>query len=123
MLKKYAPYIVLLFAALLLYWVLTNQRGTKRERVSLTAATVNVDEGFTRNPEKIIYTKHAQCRMECRHINETEVREILQSGKLNANKIGEDERGKTYPLEGKTGKDKFIRIVIAPKKKDIVVVT
>lgn len=124
MLKKYAPYIVLLFAALLLFYVLTKQRGSNRkEHIEVTTDVTNGNEGFNRNPEKITYTKHARCRMACRHIDETEVIEILQTGKVNVNKIEEDNRGKTYPLEGKTGKDKYVRIVVAPRKNETVIVT
>lgn len=124
MLKKYAPYILLMLGALLLFYVLSNQRGTsKTEHIAVTTDAVNGNEGFNRNPEKITYTKHARCRMECRHIDETEVKEILQTGKVNVNKIEEDNRGKTYPLEGKTSKDKYVRIVVAPRKNETVIVT
>jgi len=113
-----------MFAALLLYYVKTNQRGgNNKDHISVTAGDGNGSEGFSRNPGKITYTKHARCRMECRHIDETEVNEILQHGKVNVNKIEEDNRGKTYPLEGKTSKDKFVRIVVAPKKNETVIVT
>ena len=61
--------------------------------------------------------------MECRHIDESEVMEILKSGKLNEAKIEEDSRGKTYPLEGKTHDNQNVRIVFAPKQEEVVVVT
>ena len=61
--------------------------------------------------------------MDCRHIDETEVMEILQNGKLNYKKIEEDNRGKTYPLEGITHDKQNVRIVFAPKEDDLVVVT
>ena len=124
MLKKYAPYIVLLVAAMLLFFLKQHQRGNysgQHTEIATDAATGN--EGFSRHPENIIYTKHARCRMECRHITEEEVKEILQTGKLNTNKIAEGEKGTTYPLDGKTKADKMVRIVVAPKKNDLVVVT
>ena len=31
----------------------------------------------------IAYTKHARCRMDCRQIDEQEVKEIVQNGKIN----------------------------------------
>jgi len=61
--------------------------------------------------------------MDCRHIDETEVLEILATGSLNYDKIEEDSRGKTYPLEGKTHDDQHVRIVFAPKQDALVVVT
>lgn len=123
MLKRYAPYILLLLAAVLLYYVKTHQRGSKGNSQTETTSQVNSNEGFSRQPEKIIYTRHARCRMECRHISESEVLEILKTGKLNTKKIVVEERGRSYPLEGKTAADKLVRIVVAPKGNDLVVVT
>ena len=53
--------------------------------------------------------------MACRHIDESEVKEILAIGKINVNKIQQDERGTTYPLEGITHDRQHVRIVFAPK--------
>ncbi len=122
MLKKYVPYILLMFAALVLYFIKTHQRNAnQKEHITIDAATA--EEGFNRNPETITYTKHGRCRMDCRHITEAEIKEILQNGKVNVNKIEQDERGRTYPIEGKTSTDKFVRIVVAPKKNETVIVT
>ena len=122
--KKYLPYIVLIAAIFLLWYVKKNQRGASRvdapTEITVPAATV---EPFDRDIQNIVYTKHARCRMDCRHIDETEVREILQQGQINTAKIEVDERGKTYPLEGITHDKQHVRIVFAPKKNELVVVT
>lgn len=124
MLKRYAPYIVLLAAGLLCYFVFKNQRGsTTKAETEIYTDAVRANEGFTRTPDSIIYTKHARCRMACRYITEPEVKEILETGKVNERKIEEDDRGKTYPLEGRTKDDKMLRVVVAPKRNNIVVVT
>lgn len=124
MLKKYAPYIVLLLAALLLFFLKRNQRGNYHTQTTeVTTNSVIPGEEFNRHPDSILYTKHSRCRMECRHISESEVKEILENGKVNDNKIQEDDRGKTYPLEGRTKADKMVRIVVAPKRNNIVIVT
>jgi Domain of unknown function (DUF4258) len=124
MLKKYAPYIVLLIAGILLFFVKRHQRGgNTNNNVEVTTDAVNTAEGFSRHPENIIYTKHARCRMDCRHITEEEIKEILATGKLKTDKIDETEKGKTYPLDGRTKQDKMVRIVVAPKKNDLVIVT
>jgi hypothetical protein len=122
--RKYLPYIVLIAAILLLWYVKRNQRGVLPANPS-TEITIPVATGepFDRSIEKIIYTKHARCRMECRHIDETEVKEILQEGQLNTARIEEDDRGKTYPLEGVTHDKQRVRIVFAPKQDELVVVT
>lgn len=122
--KKYIPYIVLLAAALLLWYVKKNQRGSfnRPPSVDMTVpATEN--QPFNRNIGNISYSKHARCRMACRHIDESEVQEILKDGKLNERKVESDERGTTYPLEGVTHDQQHVRIVFAPKAREIVVVT
>jgi Domain of unknown function (DUF4258) len=133
MLKKYIPYIVLLAAAFLLWYVKSHQRGKSRTKPAVekiepvttrvTENRVAENDPIDRTPDRLIFTKHARCRMECRHIDETEVKEILEEGVINYKKAEEDERGKTYPLEGFTHDKQHVRIVFAPKRNDLVVVT
>mgnify|MGYP003399498355 FL=1 len=133
MLKKYFPYIILLAAALLLFYIKKHQRGTtpakpKIDQVIRTddypvADNTKTDEPFNRHTNNLIYTKHARCRMECRHIDESEVKEVLEDGKMNYSKIEESDKGKSYPLEGYTHDKQHVRIVFAPKKENLVVVT
>ena len=122
--KKYLPFIVLVAAALLLFYVKQNQRGSfpRNPNTNITIPAVT-DAGFNRNITKIIYSKHARCRMDCRHIDESEVKEILQTGTLNQAKIESDNRGKTFPLEGVTHDHQHVRIVFAPHQDEVVVVT
>ena len=123
MYKKYLPYIILLAAALLLFYVKRNQRGHSPTPIN-TDVTVPVTESFDRNYTSLVYSKHARCRMECRHIDESEVVEILKKGTINYDKIEKDDRGRTYPLEGITHDKQHVRIVVAPKAdKEMVVVT
>ncbi|MCW3089541.1 MAG: hypothetical protein JWP81_610 [Ferruginibacter sp.] len=124
MTKKYLPFIVLLAAGLLLFYIKKNQRGNAPVRHSpdITIPVVTNEE-FNRKPHTIIYSKHARCRMDCRHIDESEVLEVLQNGQLNYEKIGQNEKGKTFPLEGITRDRQNVRIVFAPKEDDLVVVT
>jgi hypothetical protein len=118
-LKKYLPYIVLAVAATILLYVKQHQRG-KRENVTIDAPSS--DESF-RKITSIQYSKHAKCRMDCRHIDETEVKEILANGTVNYSRVQQDERGKTYPLEGITHDKQHVRIVVAPKTNELVIVT
>ena len=108
MLKKYLPFIFLIAAALLLFWVLKHQRGDGPKRIETTQTEDKITvpailpadektdevEGFNRNTTKLIFSKHAKCRMDCRKIDESEVKEILKSGKINHKKIQSDKRGK-----------------------------
>lgn len=130
--KKYFPYLALLAAILLFIWIKKNQRGTGNNQRQTTQQQKPADnnqtaqagnEDLDRTITHIIYSKHARCRMDCRHIDESEVKEILASGTINYNKIEEDVKGKTYPLEGITHDKQHVRIVFAPHQNELVVVT
>lgn len=136
MLKKYLPYILLIAAALLLFFIKKNQRGNKIQNTQteqtdnrITIPNVlpgeNTDEveGFNRNTSNLLFSKHAKCRMDCRNIDESEIREILKTGIINHKKIQSDKRGMTYPVEGFTHDKQHVRIVFAPKDDALVVVT
>jgi len=72
----------------------------------------------------LIYTRHARCRMDCRHINEKEVREVLEKGDINYSKSEPNAHpDPKYALEGYTVEGQHLRIVIAPSKNDIIVIT
>ena len=61
------------------------------------------------------YTRHALCRMECRHISDQEVAEILATGRINTDKSNpRDEPCPTYALEGYSDDGQHLRIVFAP---------
>jgi hypothetical protein len=131
--KKYAPYIFLLIGATAIFVIKTNQRGhsASQDQMSVNvpatissndSTAITTTEGFNRYASYILYSKHARCRMECRHITEAEVKEILVEGKVNEHKEKEDERGTTYPLEG-IADGHHLRIVFAPKGDIVEVVT
>jgi hypothetical protein len=62
----------------------------------------------------LIYTKHALCRMDCRHIDESEILEILNEGNINARKSDENDKPcPTYAYEGYSHDNQHLRIVIA----------
>lgn len=61
-------------------------------------------------------TKHAQCRMDCRHIDATEIQEMLDNGKVNTRKSGQSKDERTCPtqaLEGVTHDGQTVRIIVA----------
>ena len=135
MFKRYLPYFILLAAALLLWYIKSHQRGKSSYKPTVVNEKVEpvtavrpenngaVSDPVDRTPDHLIFTKHARCRMECRHIDESEVKEILEDGVINYKKVEEDSRGKSYPLEGFTHDKQHVRIVFAPKRNDLVVVT
>ncbi len=121
--RRYLPFIALVAAALLLFWIKKNQRGKPAPAPVNIEVPVYNTEPIDRNTTNIVYSKHAHCRMDCRHIDETEVKEILKQGTINYDKVEESDKGKTYPLEGVTHDRQHVRIVFAPHENELVVVT
>ena len=121
--KKYFPLIALLAAALLFFWVKKNQRGSSPFNDSRNETKAAEKNGFDRNITNIVYSKHARCRMDCRMIDESEVKEILEKGILNEDRVETSSKGTSYPLEGRTHDGQKVRIVFAPQGEKLVVVT
>jgi Domain of unknown function (DUF4258) len=123
--NKNISLFALLVAALILFFVKNNQKGSKtniRDRVTVENATDAYTQLRSGN-KTISYSRHAKCRMECRHIDESEVKEILQKGEINFAKEKESEKGVTYPLEGVTHDGQHVRIVFSPHENNVTVVT
>jgi hypothetical protein len=123
--KQNLSYLLLLMAALLFFFVKKNQRG-KNTKINDRVTLENSTDAYTqlRGGNKTLnYSRHAKCRMECRKIDESEVKEILQKGEINFNKEQDGEKGVTYPLEGVTHDGQRVRIVFAPHENDVTVVT
>ena len=81
-------------------------------------------EAFDRLPDRLSYTKHALCRMDCRRISREDILEIMEKGIINLNKS--DRRDKpcpTYALQGKTRDGERLRIIFAQCDKETKVVT
>ena len=114
------PYlIIILVLAVVLFFVKRYQQdelagpkatGDKKEKSS----AINRNRGFDRRASFIEYTGHAKCRMECRHISQAEVEEIMRDGKINYAKSDVKDRPcPTYALEGITKDNQRVRIVFA----------
>ncbi|MFT4024178.1 MAG: DUF4258 domain-containing protein, partial [Flavihumibacter sp.] len=71
------------------------------------------DGALNRHPAELVYTKHARCRMGCREVTETEVRDILENGKINPAKSDPaDKPCPSFALEGYSKTDnQHLRIV------------
>jgi hypothetical protein len=122
---KHLPKIVLFIAAIVL--VIYN---VEEKKDNPTANAINSFKGntenFNRNPQKIIFTKHAICRMGCRSIDSLEVDEILKKGKINYKKSDTTATKacrKKYALEGKTRDNQQVRIIFSPCENTQTVVT
>lgn len=116
--KKALPALFLII--LLIAVFLLKRCGQQQETEPQTSS-----RGLNRNPSHITYSKHAQCRMACRHIDESEIAEILHNGKVNYTKS--DLKGtdcqKKYAVEGTTHDQQRVRIIFAPCAAEMTVVT
>lgn len=114
--KKWIPYLLILVLAIAVFVVkkCKQEDSTISNRRKDPASEVNRNHGFDRRVSYIEYTQHAKCRMQCRHISQAEIEEIMQNGKINYNKSNVKAKPcPTYSLEGITKDVQRVRIVFA----------
>ena len=119
--NKLLPILLLLAAAAFFLWVKLHQRG-KSPGVTTSKAVIAYT-ALRGGNKTVVYSKHALCRMDCRQIDESEVKEILNEGTVNFNKIEETKKGITYLVEGTTHDGQHVRVVFAPHDNKLTVVT
>ena len=93
--------------------------------VWLIQACRQSEGNLNRHPSAIHYSNHARCRMECRHIDENEVTEILHDGTINYNKSELDSADcrKRYALEGYSHNSQHLRIILASCNNIVTIIT
>jgi hypothetical protein len=133
--NKWAPYIliVVLGAALLIIKTCKNNNNEPAPKPKVTnnnrpkdpaSNKTDRDKGFDRRTAYLEYSKHATCRMQCRHITQAEVEEIMKDGKINYNKSDlQNTRCPRYAVEGVTDDNQRVRIVYAQCNESTTVVT
>jgi hypothetical protein len=138
--KKALPYIfliILLLAAVMIRRcnnfknTTDNQKEKRRTEDVRNPTEPKTDNEKTnldvfRDPSSDYYfTKHARCRMKCRHITQEEVKEIVMKANVNYNKSDLDAaQGPKYAMEGITRNDRqHVRIIVAPKERHLTIVT
>ncbi|KAA9039078.1 DUF4258 domain-containing protein [Ginsengibacter hankyongi] len=115
--RKNALVLIIIVAALLIIKLLAFYRQEH------TVVNPSNKDSF-RNTTHLILTKHAKCRMDCRHITEDEIREIIHDGRVNEAKSGPGTKGdETYALEGYSDERQHLRIIVAPENDGLVVIT
>ncbi len=73
---------------------------------------------------KLVITKHAQCRMDCKKIDLEEIKEIISKGQINVKKS--DTKKKPCPIlaiEGTTKEKQKVRLVLAACKEETKIIT
>ena len=123
-LQKYLP-VVLLTILLFAGWQQEWWKGNNKQTASpitdrpvvarSTKAAPAISDALLNRQARLEFTKHAICRMDCRHVTREEVAEILADGKINPEKSNLNDRPcPTYALEGYSREGQHLRIVFAP---------
>jgi hypothetical protein len=124
---KLIVYLLMLFSMLITAWFLSRRNVHREVKKTKTDVRVSasMNHGFHRDIDYLEYTKHARCRMDCRKISETEVKEIMEKGAINYRKSNvKADPCPVYALEGVTTEDdQRVRIVFAQCDRKTKVVT
>lgn len=126
--KKIVPFILLLLMALVTIWLRNcngrQSTGKESTKTRVPPAEQYSGRGFNRQVNGLEYTRHARCRMQCRHITQVEVLHIMKNGRINYRKTDVNDRPcATYALEGYTEDQQHVRIVFAQCQQVTKVVT
>lgn len=127
--KRKQLYSAILIGILLVVYLLffrkqehsTNERRPAQQQSSRQQVD-HREADFRHN--RIYYTKHGRCRMDCRHIDESEVKEILRDGTINYAKS--DLKAKpcpSYAVEGTTHDGQHVRIIVGDCSSQASIVT
>ena len=80
--------------------------------------------GFDRRISTLEYTQHARCRMDCRHISQNDINDIMRNGEINYAKTDvNDAPCPTYALQGLTNDGQRLRVIFAQCETKTKVVT
>jgi len=104
--------IILIIVIVGMRWWGNNQKADSFDELNMDAS------------KKLIYTHHANCRMDCRKISKSEIEDIRKNGKINYYKSDiEDQPCPTVAKEGRTADGQMVRIVFAECNRETKVVT
>lgn len=121
--KKKIQLISSLLLLLFLVWFFNRNTADDSDR---TESSATRPTSTTANSANFIYTKHARCRMDCRHVSEAEVLQIISAGTINHKKSGaHDKPCPTVAYEGRSDDNQLLRIIVAdcePKDKIVTVI-
>jgi hypothetical protein len=84
---------------------------------------VSAREPFDRHAP-LVFTRHARCRMDCRHITAKEIKEILDDGTINYAKSEPDARpDPKWAVEGFTDEHQHLRVIVVPEQEKLIIIT
>ncbi len=73
--------------------------------------------------QPLVATRHGECRMGCRHIDEAEVRHVLSTGAIDPDRTRTDGSCPSYAVEGTTPDGVNARVVLAGCADETRIVT
>jgi hypothetical protein len=112
--KNFLTTTILLLIAIIAIWYFRNNNFNK----------ASASENLFRDTSHLILTRHVKCRMDCRHIDIGEIKEIISEGNVNYSKSRKGSKGDdTYALEGLSNEHQHLRVVVAPESDGLVVIT
>jgi hypothetical protein len=119
---------ILIGCLLVLYLLFFRKENTTQHSPRITkeqTSTHRTDRREARfRHNRIYYTKHSRCRMDCRAIDESEVKEILHEGSINYSKSDlKAEPCPKYALEGVTHDGQHVRIIVGDCASQASIVT
>lgn len=123
-LLKFATVLLIIYVGIQFYD--KPLKDTESSATLLSPVNQQAISASNRFPKKVIFSKHAQCRMDCRQIDSTEVDDVLRTGKINFKKSDTTATAickKKYAIEGTTKDQQKVRIIIAPCEDKLTVVT
>lgn len=124
--KKAAPFILLMVMALLVILIkrCKSEPLTPASQEATRKVPSGRNRGFDRTLSHIEYTAHAQCRMQCRHISQEDIEDIMRNGDINYGKSELDERPcPVYALQGYTRTREHLRVIFGQCDEKTKVIT
>lgn len=75
--------------------------------------------------KQIVLTRHARCRMGCRHIDAFEIQEVIDQNQINYKKTKPAKAGKcpSIAYEGTTRDQQHVRVIVGDCDRDPIIIT
>ncbi len=111
--RKYKKIVMIVFGIIAAIWT------TYQNKYSSSGSDTTYKIG-----KQLIYTKHAKCRMSCRYLDKSEVKDLISNGKVNHRKS--NSKAKPCPViakEKRTRDKQYSRVVYADCPNKIKVIT
>lgn len=125
--RKNRASLILLVVMLVIYFVFFRKKeGTNKDSRNHRSIVSNKSDKRQKRfrQHAVYFTKHALCRMGCRQIDSSEVREILADGEINYDKSDlKSSPCPKYALEGLTHDQQRVRVIVGDCESRASIVT